>query len=56
MAKEMQVLRREIAKLKAKGAKSVDVVDIYKATHLPVTRITHLMHKLEREGLVASDD
>ena len=58
MTKEMQldVLRHEIERLKSKGVKSVDVVDIYEATHLPVARITKLMCRLERDGIVVSDD
>ncbi len=52
----LDTLRREIVKMKHRGQRTVDMVDMYKATHIPLTTISRLVQKLEREGFLVPYD
>ena len=50
-----EVLKDEIRRLKEKGIRGADVIDLHFNTNLPLGQIAGIMVKLEREGIVKED-
>ena len=51
-----ELLKDEIRRLKKKGIREADVIDLHFNTNLPVGQIGKIMTKLESEGIVKEDE